>query len=78
MKLYGSRTLGTHWRGSDINLACRTDEDCSAGLHKALDGLPTPYLFDVRHWESLQPQGLRDHIKRVGREFPVVSDHNHL
>jgi hypothetical protein len=70
LKLYGSRAIGRHWQGSDIDLAFSADEDCSAALHEALDQLPTPYLFDVTHWESLRHQGLRDHIQRIGRLFP--------
>ena len=70
VKLYGSRAIGHHWRGSDIDLAYSADQNCSEALHEALDQLPTPYLFDVTHWESLRHQGLRDHIERVGRLFP--------
>ena len=70
VKLYGSRAMGRHWRGSDIDLAFSADENCSAALLEALDQLPTPYLFDVTHWESLQHSGLRDHITRVGIPLP--------
>jgi len=70
LKLYGSRARGRHWRGSDIDLAFSADENCSANLHAALDQLPTPYLFDVTHWESLHHSGLREHIERVGIPFP--------
>ncbi|MFZ9851015.1 MAG: nucleotidyltransferase family protein [Vulcanococcus sp.] len=70
VKLYGSRAMGRHRPGSDIDLAFSADEDCSAALQAALDALPTPYLFDVTHWESLHHEGLRDHIARVGRLFP--------
>ena len=70
VKLYGSRAMGRHWRGSDIDLAFSADENCSAALHEALDELPTPYLFDVTHWESLRHSGLREHIQRVGIPFP--------
>lgn len=70
VKLYGSRAMGRHWRGSDIDLAFSADKDCSAALHEALDELPTPYLFDVTHWESLHHSGLREHIQRVGIPFP--------
>jgi predicted nucleotidyltransferase len=69
-KLYGSRAMGRHWRGSDIDLAFSADENCSANLHAALDQLPSPYLFDVTHWESLHHSGLREHIERVGIPFP--------
>ena len=70
VELYGSRAIGRHWRGSEINLAFSADENCSAALQEALDQLPTPYLFDVTHWESLQHSGLREHIERVGTPFP--------
>jgi len=70
VKLFGSRALGSHWRGSDIDLAFSAPDDCSAQLREALDALPTPYLFDVTHWESLRHEGLRDHIQRAGKLFP--------
>jgi predicted nucleotidyltransferase len=70
VKLYGSRALGTHRRGSDIDLAFSAPDDCSAELREALDQLPTPYLFDVTHVDSLQHPGLREHIARAGRLFP--------
>ena len=70
LKLYGSRAMGKHWAGSDIDLAYSAGEDCSAALREALDQLPTPYLFDVTHWESLRYAPLREHIERVGIPFP--------
>ena len=70
VKLYGSRAMGRYWRGSDIDLVFSADENCSAALLDALDQLPTPYLFDVTHWESLQHNGLRQHIERVGIPLP--------
>jgi uncharacterized protein len=70
LKLYGSRAMGKHWAGSDIDLAYSADADCSAALREALDQLPTPYLFDVTHWESLRYAPLREHIERVGIPFP--------
>ena len=70
LKLYGSRAMGRHWSGSDIDLAYSADEDCSAALREALDQLPTPYLFDVTHWEALRYAPLREHIERVGIPFP--------
>ena len=70
VKLYGSRAMGRHWRGSDIDLAYSADDECSAALLEALDQLPTPYRFDVTHWESLRHHGLRHHIERVGIPLP--------
>lgn len=70
VKLYGSRAMGSHWAGSDIDLAFSAPDDCSAALREALDQLPTPYLFDVTHWESLGHEGLRRHIAEVGVFWP--------
>lgn len=65
-KIYGSRAKGDYERGSDIDLAFSSPIDCSANLLEALDNLPTPYMFDVTHYESLKHQGLKEHIDRVG------------
>jgi predicted nucleotidyltransferase len=70
VKLYGSRAMGRHRRGSDIDLAFSSPQDCSAALLAALDELPTPYRFDVTHWESLHHAPLQAHIERVGVPFP--------
>ncbi len=66
VKIYGSRAKGNYERGSDIDLAFSSPTDCSADLLEALDDLPTPYLFDVTHYESLKHEGLKTHIDRVG------------
>ena len=68
-KIYGSRAKGNYERGSDIDLAFSSQTDISAELLAALDDLPTPYLFDVTHYESLKHQGLKEHIDRVGVVF---------
>lgn len=67
VKIYGSRAMGSYGRGSDIDLAFSSPEDCSAALLEALDALPTPYQFDVTHYESLGHEGLKAHIDRVGK-----------
>lgn len=66
VKIYGSRAKGNYERGSDIDLAFSSPTDYSADLLEALDNLPTPYLFDVTHYESLSHEGLKEHIDRVG------------
>ncbi len=68
-KIYGSRAKGNYERGSDIDLAFSSPSDISAELLDALDELPTPYLFDVTHYESLKHEGLKEHIDRVGVVF---------
>jgi predicted nucleotidyltransferase len=66
VKLYGSRALGRHRPGSDIDLAFSAPIDHTAALAGALEELPTPYRFDVTHWETLEHAGLREHIARWG------------
>ncbi|MBC8017554.1 MAG: nucleotidyltransferase domain-containing protein [Verrucomicrobia bacterium] len=68
-KIYGSRAKGEYQRGSDIDLAFSSPVDYSAELHEALDELPTPYLFDVTHYETLQHEELKANIERVGMVF---------
>ena len=69
VKIYGSRAKGDYQRGSDIDLAYSSPVDYSAELHEALDELPTPYLFDVTHYETLRHKELKAHIERVGVVF---------
>ena len=69
VKVYGSRAKGDYQRGSDIDLAFSSPVDCTAELLEALDSLPTPYLFDVTHYETLRHEGLKGHIERVGVVF---------
>lgn len=69
VKMYGSRAKGDYQRGSDIDLAFSCATDCSAELLGALDELPTPYLFDVTHYETLKHEALKAHIERVGVVF---------
>lgn len=66
VKIYGSRAKGNFEHGSDIDLAFSSPVNCSAKLLGALDELPTPYLFDVTHYESLKNEALKAHIDRVG------------
>lgn len=68
-KIYGSRAKGDYQRGSDIDIAYSSEQNCSGELLEALDALPTPYLFDVTHWESLRHAKLKEHIERVGVVF---------
>lgn len=66
VKIYGSRAKGNYGRGSDIDLAFSSPVNYSATLLDDLDELPTPYLFDVTHYESLKNQALKEHIDHVG------------
>ena len=67
---HGSRALGCHRRGSAIDQALGADEDCSAAVPAALDGLPTPDLSAVTDRGSTHHQGLRTPTERDGRLLP--------
>jgi predicted nucleotidyltransferase len=67
VKIYGSRAMGNYKRGSDIDLVYANKEDISGKLLADLDELPTPYLFDVTHYNSLENSQLKEHIDRVGQ-----------
>jgi hypothetical protein len=69
VKIYGSRAKGNFKKGSDVDFAFSSDHDMSAELWSALDALPTPYQFDLTHYESLTHPDLKDHIDRVGVNF---------
>jgi uncharacterized protein len=74
VKIYGSRALGTYQPGSDIDLAFSSGKDYSLKLESALEELPTPYMFDVTHYESIQNQSLQSHIDRVGQILWTMRD----
>ena len=70
--LYGSRAMGTHRNGSDVDITLEGDGlsfDDLLSVESRLDALDLPYRFDVSlHGELNHPDLLR-HIQRVGREI---------
>ena len=70
--LYGSRALGRHRPGSDIDLSLSgsaLNGMLLARLDAALDDLLLPWRFDLSIRSDLQSQDLIDHIERVGVTF---------
>lgn len=68
VKLYGSRAMGSYWRGSDIDLAIYGDcEEILGKIMTQLDELPTPYKFDVTDYSRIDNLELKEHIDRVGK-----------
>ncbi len=74
VKVYGSRALGTHQPGSDVDLAFAGLIDHSARLTSALAEAQTPYLFDVSYYNDLQNENLKKHIDRVGQILFTQAD----
>ena len=61
--------MGRETSGSDVDLALITssERDISGSVKTDLEGLPTPYLFDVIDYQRITHQPLREHIDRVGK-----------
>jgi predicted nucleotidyltransferase len=70
--LYGSRALGTHKPGSDIDLALFGNEvtpDLIASIAILIDDLLLPYTLDLTAYALIDNDALREHIDRVGIEL---------
>ena len=70
--LYGSRALGRHRPGSDIDLSLSGSAlsgTILARIDTALDELLLPWRFDLLIREQLESPDLIDHIERVGVPF---------
>ena len=69
--LYGSRAMGNHKNGSDIDITLKVDNSFTRTdlLHIAgdLDDSNIPYLVDVCIYETLTNPDLKEHIDRVGK-----------
>jgi len=70
--LYGSRALGTHKPGSDIDLALfgkNVTPDLIATIAILIDDLLLPYTLDLTAYDLIDNLALREHIDRVGIEL---------
>jgi predicted nucleotidyltransferase len=68
--LYGSRALGRHRPGSDIDLTllgAALTERSLARIDADLDDLLLPWVVDLSCFSSLRHPALLDHIQRVGQ-----------
>jgi len=68
--LFGSRAMGNYKKGSDVDIALKGKKlnwkvvsDISAELNERL---PLPYFFDVVNVDSVEEQGVKDHIDQFG------------
>ena len=67
VKLFGSRAKGCHTPASDIDLALwGVDALQAESIAAELDELPLPYRFDIKAFESIKQDSLREHIQRRG------------
>lgn len=67
--LFGSRAMGNHKKGSDVDLALvgTVDEDILFRVRDALDDSPLPYFFDVIVYDEIKNGDLKKHIDEYGR-----------
>ena len=69
--LFGSRAMGTHKPGSDIDIAIDGDLSFQQlnALAVGLDELMLPYEFDVLTLSGINNAQLIAHIQRVGKRI---------
>lgn len=67
--IYGSRAKGNYRTGSDIDFAIWSDKEKLSGIALELDDLPTPYMFDVTNYKTLEHEGMKNSIDRDGKIF---------
>lgn len=76
VKLFGSRAKGCHTPFSDIDLALWGVEALQAeSIAAELEELPLPYRFDVKAFESIKQNSLREHIQRRGIHWASPGPH---
>lgn len=68
--LFGSRAMGNHKKGSDVDLALVGDTLTRRVLLRIVDDLnevyPLPYFFDILIYHEIDNDALRRHIDEVG------------
>ena len=69
--IYGSRAMGNHKVGSDIDMTLIGErlslENSVHPLMDKIDELYLPYMFDISIFKNLDNSDLVDHILRVGK-----------
>jgi|TARA_Y100000389_G_scaffold154399_1_gene154914 predicted nucleotidyltransferase len=70
--IYGSRAIGNHKNGSDIDLAligCSLNFNYQCKIEVELDKLMIPHSFDIAIYDQIDNQNLIDHIQKYGKIF---------
>ena len=69
--IFGSRALGTHQKGSDIDLCIKGQgitQELLTELHYQLEEETNlPYFFDIVHYHSSMSSDLKEHIDKTGK-----------
>jgi predicted nucleotidyltransferase len=71
--VFGSRAMGTHRPGSDLDLVIKNDVDPNdlIGLHAAFEESDLPFRVDVIGYKTISNPDIKAHIDRVG--LPLLS-----
>ena len=75
--VYGSRALGTHRAGSDIDITLigRMPWSELNEIETDLDKLNLPYTIDLSLESQIESQALRQHIEEHGQQlYPATPD----
>lgn len=67
--LFGSRAMGTHHAGSDVDLAVKgklLNPGTLSQFRQELEALHLPFFFDVLHYDALKDPALKEQVDRVG------------
>ena len=71
--IFGSRAMGNHKKGSDVDIAVsgsKINPKVLMNLKSKLnEELPIPYFVDVVHIENTQNEALKTHIMKFGKKF---------
>jgi predicted nucleotidyltransferase len=70
--IYGSRAMGKHKPGSDIDLTLIAPDygtDELLKIETEIDDLLLPYIVDLSLFHQIENKNFIEHIKRVGIEF---------
>lgn len=75
--LFGSRAMGNYRDNSDIDLCLhgKIDEKLLARIAAELEELPLPYRFDLVLYDAISHPPVKDHIDRLGQNFPITRGH---
>lgn len=67
--LFGSRAVGKHCTGSDVDIVLKGNMSHKEWLDLMIeiDDLDQPYKFDLIQFEKIDNQDLISHIERVGK-----------
>lgn len=68
--IFGSRAKGTQREGSDIDITLKGDDLDMRDLNQLnleLEELELPYLIDLSIYHHIHDEGLKGHIRRVGK-----------